>query len=169
LWNAVGGATAQIQDADRQGEEILDAMVHLLKQEILPRLSPLVFGDVSGDFRGRNDLSALVSDRRNSERNIKEAPVFALSNGLVVIHVFAATNALKDHGFFVRTIRGNEDRHRLAHGFFRGITKKELGRAVPTHNDAVEVLGKDRIGRRFDNGCVVLSGELTTQTLGGRA
>ena len=39
----------------------------------------------------------------------------------------------------------DSDRHRPADGFLGGIAKEPLSPAVPTHDYAVEILGKDRI------------------------
>jgi hypothetical protein len=131
----------------------------------LPLLRPLRFGDVTGDFRGGDDFSSLVLDRRNGEGNIDEAPVLALSNRLVVIDFFASADPFENKGFFVLSIHWNKDRHRPSHGLLRRITKEELRATVPSHNDAVEILGKDRVVRRFDDGRIVLSGAIASQTL----
>jgi hypothetical protein len=87
-------------------------------------------------------LTLLVFDRRNGEGDINEAPVLALSNCLIVINTFAAADTFEDHGFCVMPIRRNEDRYGLTHCLFCGITKEELGAAVPSHDDAIEILGK---------------------------
>jgi hypothetical protein len=50
LWNAARGATAEAQNADRQGEHILYPMVHLSKQEFLALLRPLAITDIAGDL-----------------------------------------------------------------------------------------------------------------------
>jgi len=131
----------------------------------LPLLRPLGFGDVTGDFRGGDDFSSLVLDRRNGQGNIDKAPVLALSNRLVVIDFFASANPFEDKGFFVLSIHWNKDRHRPSHGLPRCIAKEELRAPVPSHNDAVEILGKDRVVRRFDDGRIVLSGAIASQSL----
>ena len=86
---------AQIQNADRQCEQILDAMVHLPKQKLLSLPRPLEFCDVAGDFRGADDLAFFIFDRRNSEGNINKASVLALSNRLVMINPLTATDTIR--------------------------------------------------------------------------
>ena len=39
----------------------------------------------------------------------------------------------------------NEDGRWLTHGLLRGIAEEKLSAAVPTHDDAVKTLGKDRV------------------------
>jgi hypothetical protein len=73
------------------------------------------------------------------------APVLALSNCLVVLDMFAAADAFEDHRFFVIPICRNKDRYWLTHCLRSGVAKEDLGTAVPTHDDAVEILGKDRV------------------------
>ena len=133
----------------------------------MPLLRPLRFGDIAGNFRGGDDFSSLVLDRRNGEGNVDKTPVLALSNRLVVIDFFASADPFEDKGFFVLSIHRNKDRHRPSHGLLRRIAKEELRATVPSHNDAVEILGKDGVVRRFNDGRVVLSGALATQTLWG--
>ena len=160
-------AGAQSQNADREREQIFDAMVHFPKEKLLPLMRPLGCGDVTGDFRGGDDLAFFVFDRRNGEGNIDEAPVLALSNRLVVMDSFAAADPFEDKGFFVLSIHWDKNRHRPSHGLLRRIAKEELRAMVPSHNSAVEILGKDRVVRRFNDGHVVLSRALATQTLLG--
>ena len=75
-------AATQSQKAYCEREQILDAVVHFPKQELLLRLSPFAFGDIAGDFRGADDFASIVFDRRNRKGNIDKAPVLALSNRL---------------------------------------------------------------------------------------
>jgi hypothetical protein len=53
-------AAAQSQDADRQCEQILDAMVHLPEQKLLSLARAFELCDVPGDFRGANDLAFFI-------------------------------------------------------------------------------------------------------------
>src|ERR1700733_4055656 len=100
-------AAAQSQNADRQCEQILDAMVHLPKQKLLSLPRALELGDVAGDFRGTDDLAFFILDRRNSEGNIKETSILALTYGLVMINPLTATDTFEDHRFFVVSIGWN--------------------------------------------------------------
>ena len=68
-------------------------------------MRPFGFRDVAGDFRGADDFAFFVFDRRNSEGNIDEASVLALSNRLVMINPLTPTDTFEDHRFFVVTDR----------------------------------------------------------------
>ena len=146
LRDAARVAAAQSQNADCEREQILNAVVHFPKQELLPLLRPLAFRDIAGNFRGGDDFAFFVFDRRNSEGNIDEAPVLALSNRLVALDIFAPADTFEDKGLFVVSVLRNKDRHWLTHRLLRGIAKERLRATVPAHDDAVEVFGKDRIG-----------------------
>jgi len=60
---------------------------------------PFAFRDIPGDFRGGDDFTLLVFDRRNGEGNVYEAAVLAASNCLIVIDVFASADPFEDKGF----------------------------------------------------------------------
>jgi hypothetical protein len=83
--------------------------------------------DVAGDFRGADDLAFFIFDRRNSDGNINEASVLALSYRLVMINPFTAPDTFEDHGFFVVPIGRNNYGHRPADGFLGRVAKKPLG------------------------------------------
>src|SRR4029077_14888656 len=78
-----------------------------------------------------------------------------------------SADPFEDKGFFVLSIHWDKDRHWPSHGLLRRIAKEELRATIPSHNSAVEILGKDRVVRRFNDGRVVLSGALAPQTLSG--
>ena len=71
---------------------------------------------------------------------------------------FTAMDTLEDHGFLVVQIGRDKEGHRTTDGFLSRVAKKPLGPAVPTGDYAVEVLGKDRVVRRFYDRRVVLPG-----------
>src|SRR5271163_559124 len=86
-------AAAQAHDGDRQGEQVLDAMIHLPEQQVLPLLRPSALSNVTGNFGCADDIAAGVSDWRNGQRNVDETPVIALSDGFVVLDPLAAADA----------------------------------------------------------------------------
>jgi hypothetical protein len=90
--------------------------------------------------------------------------VLPLSNRLVV-DSFASADPFEDKGFFVLSIHWDKDRHWPSHRLLRRIAKEELRATIPSHNSAVEILGKDRVVRRFNDGRVVLSGALAPHGL----
>ena len=124
----------------------------------MSRPRPFALADVTGDFRGGDDFALLVFDRRNGEGNIDEAPVLAPSNRLIVINAFAAADTFEDHGLLLVEILRNEDRHRPPHGLLRAIAEEDLGATIPSQNNAVQILGKDCVVRRFNDGRIVLRG-----------
>src|SRR5271154_422996 len=111
-------------------------MVHLPKQKVLALPRPLEFCDVAGDFRGADDLAFCIFDRRNGEGDINEAPVLALSNRLVVLNPFTATDTVENHRFFVRPVSWKKYRHRPADGLLGRVAKEPSCAVVPTGDDA---------------------------------
>jgi hypothetical protein len=79
-----------------------------------------------------------------------------------VIDTFAAADSVEDPGLFVVPVCWNEDGHWLTHGLLRGISEEKLSAATPTHEDAGEILGKDRVDSTI---AAVLRGAFATQTL----
>ena len=67
------------------------------------------------------------------------------ANGFVRTNAFASAEALKNCGFFVVAIRGNQNRNRLADDFLGQIAENPLRTGIPTRYDAIEVLGDDCI------------------------
>ena len=145
--DATCGAAAQSQNADRQCEQILDAMVHLPKQKLLSLPRALELCDVPGDFRGADDLACFIFDRRNSDGNINKASVLALPYCLVVVNPLTATDTFEDHGFFVVPIGRNNHGHGPADGFLSRVAKEPMGPAVPTGDHALEIFRKDCVIR----------------------
>ena len=135
-------------------------MVHLPKQKLSSLARALQLCDVAGDFRGADDLAFFIFDRRNSEGNIKETSILALTYRLVMFNPLTATDTFKDYGFFVVPIGRNNEGHRPADGFIGRVAKKTLGPVVPTGDHAVEVFGKDCVIRRFHDRRVVLRGAI---------
>ena len=67
------------------------------------------------------------------------AAVLAPANGLVVIDVLAAANALEDFRFLVVAALGNERQNRLADHLLGSIAEHALRPTVPAGDNAVEV------------------------------
>ena len=135
-------------------------MVHLPEQKLLSLPRALELRDVAGDFGGTDDLAFFIFDRRNSEGNIKETSILALTYGLVMINPLTATDTFEDFGLFVVPIGRNNEGHRPADGFVGRVAKKTLGPAVPTGDHAVKVFGEDCVIRRFHDRRVVLRGAI---------
>ena len=73
------------------------------------------------------------------------------ANGFVRINAVASAEALKNCGFFVLAIRGNENRIRLADDFLGRIAKNALRAAIPTPYPAIEILADDCVVACFDD------------------
>lgn len=58
---------AEINDPDRQREQVLDPMVHLAEQQVLPLLGAFALNDVRGNLGRANYFSRRISDRLNSQ------------------------------------------------------------------------------------------------------
>ena len=65
---------------------------------------------------------------------------------------FTPADAGEDLGLFVEPLGGNEDGDRPADDLLGSIAEHPLGPPVPTGDDAVEVLRKDRVLSRVYNG-----------------
>jgi hypothetical protein len=118
-------------------------MLGLVREMDDLRVAPFAVCNVVSDFRCADDFSLSVFDRRNGQRNVNEASVFALANGLIVLDALAAPDSLRDRFFFVLVIGWTQNRNRLADDFLGQITKNALRAAVPSRNDAIEVVADD--------------------------
>ena len=112
----------------------------------------LLFGDVARDFRHADDAARGVEDRRDGERNVDQPAVLAAAHGFEVIDALAAADAGEDVVFLGLTIGRDQDADRLADQLRGGVAEQPLGPRVARLDDAVEILGNDRVVRRFDNG-----------------
>src|SRR5580692_4835305 len=89
-------------------------------------LNAFTFGDVPSNFRGSDNLSAGVPNRRNGERNIERRLVLSDTNGVEVFDSLAFPDAFDDDCFFVPAIGRDDQRNVLAYGFVGGIAKQPL-------------------------------------------
>ena len=71
------------------------------------RLAPFVLSYVASDFRCANDFALSVSDRRNGQGNINQAPILALPNGFIMFDALAAQDSLNERLFFFLAIGWN--------------------------------------------------------------
>jgi hypothetical protein len=71
--------------------------------------------------------------------------MFALSNGFKRFDALAALNSLNDCFFLFLVIGWNQNCDRFADSFLGQIAKNPLRAAIPTRDDAIEVLADDRV------------------------
>ena len=79
-------------------------------------------------------------DRRDGQRNIDQASVLALADGLEVFNPLAAVNLCEDRWLFVETLTRNYDRYRLADRLLGSESEQPLCAAVPAEDHAMKIL-----------------------------
>ena len=70
-----------------------------------------------------------------------------------MIDPFAGPDPTKNDRLFLDAIRRKNDGYRLPEDFGRCVAKEPLRGSVPRQNDAMQVLGDDRVVGRLDDGC----------------
>src|SRR5262249_47918684 len=133
------------------GEEVLGAMLDLAGQQLLPSRRLFALGDVTRNLGCANHLAIRIQYRRDAERNVDKAAIFALADGLVVFDALPAPNAVEDLGLFILATIGDEQRDRFADHLLGGVAKQLLGSAVPAGDDAVEVFADNGVVRVLDD------------------
>src|ERR1043166_6495355 len=68
-----------------------------------------------------------------------------------MFNALASTNAAENLVLFRLPVAGNDDPNRLAHCFIARVAKDTGRRRIPGLDSAVEILGHDRVIRRFDD------------------
>ena len=91
------------------------------------------------------------ADRRDGERDRQSSAVLALPNRLVVVDRLAGADLGEDHVLFVLQLVGNQHADRLPDRLGRRVAEHPLGRRIPRRDDAVQILGDDRVVGRFDD------------------
>jgi hypothetical protein len=71
------------------------------------RLAPFVLSYVTNDFRCADDLALSVSDRRNAQGNVKQAPMLALPYGFIMFDALTASDSRYDRLFLFLAIGWN--------------------------------------------------------------
>jgi hypothetical protein len=69
-----------------------------------------------------------------------------------MFHPFTATDAVQNAWLLINAFRWHQNAYRLADHFFRPVAKNPFGAAVPSDNNAVQVLADDPVIRRFNDG-----------------
>src|SRR5208282_4725951 len=131
-------------------------MIHLPQEQLLPLAGLLQLGYVAPDRRRADGPAVQVADRRDGEGNVDEAAILAPTHRLELADALAATGLVEDRRFFLETVEGSDDRHRLADRLLGGEAEEPLGPLVPGEDHAVEILRQDRVVRGFDDRGVML-------------
>jgi len=82
-----------------------------------------------------------------------------------MVDAFAPANPTENERFFVMPVRRDEKGDRLPYSFFRRVAEQKLGAVIPARNYAIEVFGKDGVGRRLNNRGLMLGGAFPSQPL----
>src|SRR5687768_4233027 len=68
-----------------------------------------------------------------------------------MIDAFSTSQPFKDCGFFITPVCWYQDGHGLPHHLLGGIAVETLCAFIPARDDAIQVLGDNRIVGGFDN------------------
>src|SRR5262249_3754557 len=117
---------------DRNCEQVFHPARHLPQQKLLPFACLSKRCDVTSNLGGANDVAVFIPNRRNGQRDVDSASIFASTNRLVVLNSFSPTDALEVPRLLVMPIDRHEHRHRFADGFLGRVTIEALSTAVPT-------------------------------------
>src|SRR5215470_6800892 len=106
-------------------------MLYLAGQQLLPGRRLFALRYVASDFGGTDHFAVCVYYRRDAERDVNGASVFALPDSLVVLDALPAPDPVEDTWLLIMTTSGDECRDRFADHLLRAVAKQSLGSAVP--------------------------------------
>src|SRR5262249_44196505 len=119
------------------GKNIIGSMLSFPSERDGVLVIPFTLRNVPGDFRRPYDLAVSISDGRDHQRNIDQAPILVLADGFVVVNALPGLDTAKNRVFLIMPLRRNVNCNVLADDFFGGIAKEPLCGLVPTRNDAL--------------------------------
>ena len=167
----IGGLLAGEEDEVHDGfERVVDLVgdggghsagggdLFCLKQRLLESFSG---GDVAEDLCSADDLTRIVADWGDAERDVEPPAIFGDANGFEVLDALAGTDFCEDNRLVCVQLRGNDLEDGDADHLFAAVSEDAGGGGIPAGDVAVEVFAEDGVVGGFDDG-----GELT-QTLGG--
>ena len=143
-----------------RGERVGEREALALEQLFAQPLGTAAFADVARNLRGANQVAGAVSDWRQRQGHIEPRSVLPHTLGFEMFHALACANTGKHLFFFAKTLRRDDQRHRLPDRFRRCISVQPFGAHVPRCDHPPHVDSDDRIVTRFNNG-----GELTLREL----
>ena len=132
-----------------------DGVLRLVEQRGLLLDLPLdavVLGHVAQDLRQADDLALVVLHRRNRDKHIELAAVFAQAYALEILDSDALMGTVEDFLVLLHPVGGIKHFRRTADDFLGGIAEHPLGRSVPLGDLAVEALGDDRVVDEIEEG-----------------
>src|SRR4029453_6436223 len=93
-----------------------------------------------------------VTDRRYGHRRVERRAIFAKADSLEVFHGLRSANVFEDDVFLIEPLWRNQKGDGPPHGFLGGVAKQAFCAAIPTGDDAVEILADNGVVRRRDEG-----------------
>ena len=97
-------------------------------------------------------MTKAVANRRDGDRDIDLAPVFANTHRLEVLYPFAAPNFFQNDGLFPQPLRRQQPQNGLANHLGGRVAKHAFGSRVPTGNDTVQRLADDGLVGGMNDG-----------------
>jgi hypothetical protein len=161
-----GGADLLLGEAEhggRRGVEVGHAAVDVHPDDRLARgahdrgepgalgVRADLVGHVAGGRRQADGAAVLAVDRRDGQRHLHERAVLAQPLGEHALHDLPAEHPAQHRALLVLALRWEDERDVPADGFLGRVPEQPLGRRVPVGDDAVEVLGEDRVLRAADD------------------
>src|SRR5208337_1171112 len=96
-------------------------------------------GEVADDFGGTHDVTGVILDGGNRERDVEKTAVLMLAERFEMFDAFTAREALADGDFLGLEAWGKEDGDGAADDFLGTIAEEAFGAGIPGLDDAVEV------------------------------
>src|SRR5208337_4881600 len=110
-------------------------------------------GEVADDFGGTHDVTGVILDGGNRERDVEKTAVLMLAERFEMFDAFTAREALADGDFLGLEAWGKEDGDGAADDFLGAIAEEAFGAGIPGLDDAVEVTPNDGVfGGNHDGG-----------------
>src|SRR5208337_4638644 len=110
-------------------------------------------GEVADDFGGTHDVTGVILDGGNRERDVEKTAVLMLAERFEMFDAFTAREALADGDFLGLEAWGKEDGDGAADDFLGTIAEEAFGAGIPSLDDAVEVTANDGVfGGNHDGG-----------------
>ena len=106
-------------------------------------------GNIASHLRGSHDSAMRVPHRRDGQRKLDQASVFAHAYSFEMVHPLTVTNPIEDGIFLTATIRWNDQADWLPNCLRGGVSEHPFRTLIPACNSAIEILADDGVVRRF--------------------
>src|SRR4029450_3287947 len=103
------------------------------------------FGNVTRNFRRADNMSALIIDGRNGQRNVERGAVLSAVYRLVTNDTLAPADPFHNSPLFTLATRRDQNADRLARNFSSRVAKEPFRFFVPTRDRLIEIDTYDRV------------------------